>query len=261
MNPRPFQLPLFALLGIYLVSTGTNLKAQDASQLASDLAGSIEDGTSLTKVRMNIKSGGSKTSLNLQIKARRTAQRSEVLYQVIFPADRKGESILLRQDGTSAAKGYSYTRNSTNAVPLGASNMTGSAFGSDLTYQDLIENFFRWKNHTITGKETIRRNDCLILESTPGSSDSTPYGKVRSWVDTKRMVVMKVEKYDRSGNLATLIETQQVHRDDKGRSIPANLLVRRTGSGTETDLDGSNIRHDVSLSDEDFRPENMTNLR
>ncbi len=225
------------------------VSAQDATDLAAKLAAGIEDGSSLTRLRMIINSGDDKTVLNMQIKSRHLDSQSEVLYQVIFPADRKGESALLSQEGTSTPRGFTFKPPADTAESLDKSDLTDSVFGSDLSYQDIIEN------------ETLGRADCVILESRPGPGDSSPYGVVKSWVDPDKMVTMKVQKYDGSGNLVREIETLRVSKDDRGRNIPAKLMVRRPGMGSETELDGSNIRHDVEYTDEDFTPRMMATLR
>jgi len=70
-----------------------------------------------------------------------------------------------------------------------------------------------------------------------------------------------VEKYVASGRLARRIETTLVVKDDRDRSIPANLAVRGTQNGTRTDLEGSRMRHDVTYSDRDFSSEGLANLK
>ena len=255
----------FLLFPVFLVAAHAVAlpisQAQDAASLADKMGASLEDGASRTSLRMNLKSSSGKTSLNLQIKARRQAGKSDVLYQVLFPAKRKGESLLLSQTGTGTPSGYVFAPPATTAKSIGKSNLTDAVFGSDLAIQDIIENFFRWKNQAIIGKETIGRVECLVLESKPGSGDSTPYGSVKSWIDPDRLVTMRAEKYDGSGKLVREFETTQVAKDGKGRNIVAKLVVRRPGTGSETELDGSNIRHDVDYADEDFTPQKMATLR
>jgi hypothetical protein len=138
--------------------------------------------------------------------------------------------------------------------------MSDAVFGSDLAYQDIIENFFSWENQSLAGKETIDRVECVILESKPGSKDSTPYSLVRSWVDPDKLVTLRVEKYDGSGNLTRRIDTDRVAKDDNKRDIPASLTVQRSGAGTVTEIEGSNIRHDVKYTDQDFTTQSLTDF-
>ena len=53
------------------------------------------------------------------------------------------------------------------------------------------------------------------------------------------------------------IETTRVAKDDTDRPVPASFSVRRAGQNSTTDLEGSNSRHDVTLSDADFTPEGL----
>ena len=114
--------------------------------------------------------------------------------------------------------------------------MNEALFGSDLSYEDVIENFFGWENQTIVGTEVLNRVNCLILESKPGKSEPSTYASVRSWIDPRRLVPLRVEKYLPSGQMARRIDTTRVATDDKGRSIPADLTVRgsREDSVTES---------------------------
>jgi hypothetical protein len=119
-----------------------------------------------------------------------------------------------------------------------------------LAYADVVENFFRWDNQALGGMETVGKTECVVLESRPGAKDTSIYGKVRSWIDPRRMVTLRVEKYDKSGKPVRRIETTQVAKDDTGRNVPAGMTV--TAGGKTTEIDGANIRHDVQHADTDF---------
>ena len=98
--------------------------------------------------------------------------------------------------------------------------------------------------------------NCTIIESRPGKGERSTYGSVRSWIDTRRMVPLRVEKYSGSGQLLRRIDTTRVVAD-AGHQIPANLTVRRARQNSSTDLDGSRIRHDVNYTDADFTAEGI----
>jgi hypothetical protein len=138
--------------------------------------------------------------------------------------------------------------------------MNDALFGSDLSYEDVIENFFGWENQTIVGTEVLNRVNCLILESKPNKGETSSYARVRSWIDSRRLVPLRVEKYLPSGQLARRIDTTRVATDDKGRFIPADLTVRGSREDSVTDLDGSRIRHDVAYTDREFTPGGLTEV-
>jgi hypothetical protein len=222
-----------------------------AAQIAGRLSALRQDGTSYSRMKMDTPEG----NLQLQMKSRRSKGSSEVVYQILWPKERKGEAVLLRKSGNGAISGTHFTPPDKTRA-LDASAAKDSLFGGDLAYEDLVDNFFAWSSQTLVGTEAIDRIDCQILESKPAGARSI-YGSVKTWVDTKRMVPMRVEKYSTSGQLVRRIDTTYVAYDDNRRSIPANFKVK--GRGT-TQIEGSKIRHDVSLTDRDFSPEGLANV-
>ena len=45
--------------------------------------------------------------------------------------------------------------------------------------------------------------------------------------------------------------------ENAGYEVPASFSVRRPGQASVTELEGSNSRHDVTLTDADFTPESL----
>ena len=260
---RPALLPA-AFLGFTVLLA--QVRAQDAAppsarDLSARLSGNLQDGSSSVRLKMEIERpvGGPKTVLQLQVKARRTKTATDLVYQVLWPKERKGESFLLRKAADRASSGAVFVPPD-SLLPISSSKMKEAVFGSDLSYEDLVENFFAWEHQTIVGTETVDRAPCQILESRPGKSDRSSYARVRSWIDPKRFIPLRVEKYLESGQLARRIDTTRVAKDDTDRLVPASLAVRRSGQDSVTELEGSNSRHDVSHPESDFTPEALRAL-
>ena len=156
-------------------------------------------GNAVIRARLEMPSpDGSKRVLQLKIKERRTAAATDLAYQVQWPKERNGEAVFLHQDSNSAPRGTVIVPPAPARV-LEASQMDGGLFGSDLSYQDAIEDFFAWKEQAIVGSEVINGAQCQIIESKPGKSGISIYSKVRSWVDSRRLVPMRIEKYSAAG--------------------------------------------------------------
>lgn len=263
MKPFISSLRLALLSGTLFVSAAF---AQDAVPSAKDLAAqltnNIQDGSSVVRLKMDVRqpAAGGKMVLQLQVKSQRSKGSTDLVYQILWPKERKGESFLLRKSGSRAPTGSIYTLPDSLA-PLAASKMKDGIFGSDLSYDDLAENFFTWDNQSITGSETVDRVQCQILESKPGNSDHSAYSKVRSWIDIKRMIPLRVEKYSSAGKLAKRIDTTRVAKDDKGKSVAASFTLQRSGQDSVTEIEGSNIKHDVSFPASDFTPESLRSLK
>ena len=264
MKTRPIHLRfaaaiLCSALAIFSArAADTSAPAISAADLAARLSSAQQDGASFVRLRLDV-TGATKLALQLQIKQRRTKGASEVVYQVLWPKERKGEAVLLRKTGERAASG-SLFRPPDTVRPLTGEQMNEALFGSDLTYEDVIENFFAWEHQAIVGSEIVDRVPCQILESKPGKGQVSTYASVRSWVDTRRMVPLRVEKYTASGKLARRIDTTKVATDDLDRHIPANLTVRGRRQDSVTELDGSKIKHDVTYTDREFTPDGIKDL-
>jgi len=237
---------------IFLGLTAVSFAADStASDLASKLSALRQDGASYVRLRMDTKGG----TLQLQIKQRMAKNSSDVVYQVLFPKDRKGEAVLLKRTGRSSSGSVFLPPNTVK--PIG--DMKDSMFGSDLTYEDIIDNFYGWDQQAIVGTEAVDGVNCQVLESKPGKGDRSSYGSVKSWIDPKRMVPLRIEKYSGSGQLVRRIDTTRVVAD-AGHHIPANLAVTSARQGSTTQIDGSRIKHDVNYTDADFSVDGLKEM-
>ena len=245
------SVSVFSLLfSLVLASSAAELSPKE---LAAAVAAK-QEGDAYVRLRLQVKPSGNAAdeTLQIQIKERRTKSATDLVYQVLWPQSRKGESVLLHQEAGRPASGLLFTPPD-KSLALTASQLRESFFGSDLSYLDVIEDPLSWDNQTIAGTEAINGVNCTILESKPTNGESE-YAKVRSWIDPNRLVLMRIEKYLPSGELRVRIDTSRVSNDDKGRPIPANLTVHNPKQGSVTELDGSRIKHNVTFSDSEFTP-------
>jgi outer membrane lipoprotein-sorting protein len=80
---------------------------------------------------------------------------------------------------------------------------------------------------------------------------------VRTWVDTNRLVPLRVEKYNTEGQMMRRIESGRIVTDDIGRHVPAGLTVTDPSEGSSTELEGSKLKHDVTFTADEFTPEGL----
>jgi hypothetical protein len=261
-----FPLAVFTfLLGVFF---GASANAADtdavlsANELANRLSTLQQDGSSYIRLRLVVmpSSGAPSTTLQIQLVQRRTKNSTDVIYQILWPKDRKGESVLLRKSGNRPATGSHFVPPGT-MHPLDSSMMKDPLFGSDLSYADSIENFFAWDSQKIVGEERVGRVNCQILESKPGKGQHSIYSSVRSWVDTNRLVPLRVEKFFSQGQPTRRIETTRVSKEDDGRYIPASLRIRGPRNESVTDLEGSRLDTRVTYEERDFTPEALKELK
>jgi outer membrane lipoprotein-sorting protein len=224
--------------------------AMSAAELADQLD-VVSQGSALIRTKLEVRSlEGAKRVLQLQIKQRRTKTTSDLVYQVLWPDEHKGEAVILHQAHGVAKGSVIVPQQPVRAIK--ASQMNEGLFDSDLSYQDAVENFFAWKKQALVGSETINGVNCQILESKPDSSSVSIYAKVRSWIDPQRFVPMRIEKYSSSGELVRRIDVTRVARDEKHHPIPASLTVHGPRKNSVTEFNGARIDQDVQFTDADF---------
>lgn len=227
---------------------------------ANELAAKMDDvsqGNALIRSKLEVRSAdGSKRAYQLQIKQRRTKEATDIVYQVLWPNEHKGEAVILHQAGGASKGSIIVPQQPVRAIK--ASQMSDGLFDSDLSYQDAVENFFAWKKQTAIGTEMISNVNCHILESKPDSSSASIYSKVRSWIDTRRFVPLRIEKYSSSGELVRRIDVTRVAPDEKHHPIPANLVVHGPRKGSVTEFNGAHIDQDVNFTEADFTPAGLS---
>jgi len=250
-----FTARCFAAIGLGLVALPISaLAAESASDLAAGLR-TKQEGSTFVRVRMQIGSGENQT-LQLQIKSRVSRDTSDIVYQILFPKERKGETVLMHRSGEKFS-GTSFTPFDP-VRPIASGEINQRLFGSDLSYEDIIDTPYRWNQQAIVGSEVIDGNSCQILESKPGKSHRSSYSSVKTWVDPRRLVPLRIEKYDASGKVVRRINTTRVLLDGN-ESLPADLKVYGP-NGTFTEITGSRIKRGVTYSDNEFTSEGLKQL-
>lgn len=249
-----------AIVAGVIAVAGTVTAQTQSSQTMSgtELANRVDEmrqGNALIRSRLEIQSAdGNKRVLQLQIKERRAKNNTDVLYQVLWPNELKDQTVILHQGPGGAQGSIIVPQQPVRAIK--SSQMGEGLFGSDLAYQDAVENFLSWKKQAIVGNQAVNSINCQILESQPDDASTSIYAKVRSWIDTQRFIPLRIEKYSPSGEVLRRIDITRVARDEKHHPIPAGLSVRGTRKKSVSQFEGVKIDQDVQFTDADFAPAN-----
>jgi hypothetical protein len=131
-------------------------------------------------------------------------------------------------------------------------------FGTELSYEDIIDSPYFWSQQAIVGSEDVDGNPCQILESKPGKDHGSSYSSVKTWVDTRRIVPLRIEKYGASGKIVRRINTTRVLLDG-GDSLPADLKVYGPNNSV-TQISGAGIKRGLTYPDTQFTPEGLKQL-
>ncbi len=85
--------------------------------------------------------------------------------------------------------------------------------GMDVTYEDLALKFLYWPEANVVGEETVRTRKCWKLQLRAPSKQSQ-YANVLLWIDKASGALMRMEGYNRDGQLAKRFEVVSAQKID-----------------------------------------------
>ncbi|HLP39962.1 MAG TPA: outer membrane lipoprotein-sorting protein [Fibrobacteria bacterium] len=194
---------------------------------------------------------------------------------VIEPAGDKGISMLTHQyDATEKENDtwlYLPAMGKVKRI-VSSGNESGSFFGSEFAIEDMESRKLGDYTYKILDRTTYNERRAVIVESVPTAkrANQTQYGKVVTWVDEERYIVLKEDLYDRNGKLAK----QQIMRNIElidGVWLSRKTTMNNLASRRVTTIDMLSVAFGVKVSDEfltqrslmdfAFREKNLEQLR
>jgi len=106
--------------------------------------------------------------------------------------------------------------------------------GTDFTYDDMGGRLVDQDTHTLTGEETIDGITCYKIESVPVDKNDL-YSKKISWVIPDKWVHLKVDFYDRKGQLMKTLKVNDI-RNVSGVWLQFNLEMANYSTNHRTVL-------------------------
>lgn len=155
--------------------------------------------------------------------------------EFLEPAREKGTKMLRLGDEL-----WTYTPSADRIIKISGHLLRQSVMGSDLSYEDMMEDPELRDIYTprVAGGESYLGRSCWLLELSASSPD-TAYDRRRIWVDKERYVILKEERFAKSGKLIKTLETSSVLRI-QNRWVPERSRFRdalKAGEGTEFSVD------------------------
>ena len=191
------------------------------------------------------------TVLQVQVKRRTLPEGgSESLYQLLFPAERKGEGLLLKAR-RNAFTGAMFVPG--KAVrPLKSGDRDTAVFGTAVDIEDLLASFLNWPNPEIVGQEKEGNIPCTIVELRAPKESASIFSRARCWIDEKRYAPMRVEFFGSGDKPLKTVTTQKVMRGSSGFYSPVIFTVTDHTKGASTKVEGVRSDTDVTYTDADF---------
>jgi outer membrane lipoprotein-sorting protein len=168
--------------------------------------------------------------------------------EYLDPPREKGTKMLKLADQL-----WIYTPATDRTILISGHLLRQSVMGSDLSYEDMMEDPVLSNNYQakLAGEETVLDQPCWKLELDARKTDVS-YPRRMLWVDKERFVVLKEERYAKSGTLLKTTEVKSVRRIE-GRWVPDQAVFKdalKSGEGTEFIVES--IEFDASIPDTIF---------
>jgi len=165
--------------------------------------------------------------------------------EYLAPAREEGTKMLKLGD-----KLWMYSPSTDRTIMISGHMLRQSVMGSDLSYEDMMEDH-RLENlydAKVSGQDTLDGRPCWILDLTAKKEDVAYYSR-KIWVDQERFIMLKENRYAKSGKLLKTTQIRDVEKMDN-RWVAKSVLfkdVLKQGEGTEFILDS--IQFDVPIPD------------
>ena len=212
----------------------------------------------LAQVDANMVAGNRMTIATMVIHGRRDSRTLQIqswiqgedrsFSEYLSPPGERGIKMLKLKDEL-----WTYSPQSDRTIRIAGHMLRQSLNGSDLSYEDMLEDNELLHSYTAVLLDSGRVADrpCWILELTAKRSDVT-YHSRRIWVDRERFIALQEERFAKSGKLLKTTRIEEMFFQDE-RWYPRRITFQdmlKKGGGTELILDSLNF--DIVIPDHLF---------
>jgi len=165
--------------------------------------------------------------------------------EYLAPAREKGTKMLKLGDQL-----WTYSPSTDRTIRIAGHMLRQSVMGSDLSYEDMMEDpeLHKIYSANIIKEEILNDRRCWILELI-ARREEVAYHSRKLWVDKDRFVALKETRYAKSGKLLKTTAIKEVKKVEN-RWVPMRIVFKdelKSGNGTEFVVDS--IEFDVAIPD------------
>tara|TARA_B110000438_G_C15819148_1_gene653424 strand:+ start:4028 stop:4768 length:741 start_codon:yes stop_codon:yes gene_type:complete len=179
---------------------------------------------------------------------------NQAFTEYLSPPREAGTKMLKLDD-----KLWTYSPQTDRVIQISGHMLRQSVMGSDMSYNDMMEDRPLLELYDATLEGTIRIDDrdhwIMLLEA---KVKGLSYPKRRAWIDKEYLLPTKEELYAKSGKLLKT-STMDGIKKTQGRWFPSRYVFRdelkRNSKGTEWHID--EIQFDVDIPDRKFSKSNL----
>lgn len=249
----------FSALGLFVAAPAwgaENLSAEEIVDKAME-NGSIGFSKGTATLQMDITDAKGQTKRRtLDVKAMKDDEGLKTLLKFSRPAEVAGMGFLVVEKADSLPDQFLYmpAARVTRRIPAG--NATGSLFGSDFAYVDLMPLPAAERDQA----EMTRLDDAKVggraayVVRTDIDVTGSPYSRLVTYVDQQYLMPLRIEFFDEDGKRLKTLKIKALKKVQE-RLLPTRLVMENVQKGTSTEIRVSDVQPDAPLTASDFTEE------
>jgi hypothetical protein len=259
--------PTAALAVALAIALGTGapdaaVVVPSAAELMAKVVASQRTSGFTMRARLIMQSAdAAKAPVIVQIRAlgRRDPTGTRVLYQALWPDAVKGRAVVVERASRQPTGGFFFVPPD-ETTPITAARLTDAILDSDLTVEDLAEDFQQWPDPVYAGQDKVRGGSCRIVESRPPAGTPSSYPLVRSCVSESKLLLLRIEKMGAGGRVIKRFTVTKTALAESGAVSPRTIEIQNLARGSSTTIDVSRGERDIAVSAKEFTPARLRTL-
>jgi hypothetical protein len=250
--------PAVLLAAMLVLPAGVALHAQTAADLVAKVLSRQQMRGFVVRARLVTGEPGSKQQAVVQVRTigRRDGSTTRLLCQALWPASFKGRAVYVLKDGPRAISGFEFEPPGT-VTELAGDALSVPLFGTDVTMEDLAEEFWSWPDPVAGGSDKVNGKACRMVELRPPAGIRTAYSLVTSCISPEQSLPLRIEAYGKDGVLVRRFVVKKAIKDDSGAWVPVKIQIETTGRTRVTTLEVSRGERNASVPLEEFSVEKL----
>jgi len=232
-----------------------NAFGQDAKEIIKKVDDKLQGSSNISEMTMSI----IRPNYTRTIGFKNWSQGREYFMTYISsPAKEKGQVFMKFK-----SEMWNYMPSINRMIKLPPSMMSQGWMGSDYTNDDLVKqsSIVNDYDQKIITSETIDSHDCYKIEMIPHPEANVVWGKILTWVDKDRYIMLKTEYYDQD-NLLVRTELGKEVKVFDSREIPSVIeILPADDKGNKTVLTIEKMQFNVKIDPSFFSQQNMKRIR
>jgi outer membrane lipoprotein-sorting protein len=176
------------------------------------------------------------------------------LIKFLEPADVKDTSFLHIENPKGEDEQFLYIPAIKKTRRIAGSQRSSSFMGSDFSYSDFEKRDVDAGEHSLIKEENYNGQDVYVVESIP--RDEPDYSKFVQWIRKDNFVPIRIDFYDKKGNLIKRLEVEKLENID-GYWISTKTVMQSLTKNKKTVIEIIEIKNNIEIPEKYFLPQNL----